>query len=186
MSAPKSKNQINLLPKEEFESSTFGRILLWLMGSFRIIVIITELVVMIAFLSRFWLDSKNSDLNDTIKQKQAVIEGFANFEKKFRTTQKKLEVFSQIADSGGVASSSLNKIVSYLPENVALLSFSYSPNSVGLEGTTTDESGVTQFIVNLEESKSFGVITLESFNSDPKNDSLLNFSLSLEISKKGV
>ena len=63
---PKKKN-INLLPKEEFDASVVGRLLRWAMGTFRIIVIITEMIVMAAFLSRFWLDAQNSDLNDEIR-----------------------------------------------------------------------------------------------------------------------
>src|SRR3990167_1085348 len=99
MAAPKEKALINLLPQEEFESSTFGRVLKWLLSSFRIMVIITELVVMTAFLSRFWLDAKTTDLNDSIKQKQAVIESQNNFEKEFRKTQNRLVIFKEVTEA---------------------------------------------------------------------------------------
>ena len=49
------KEEINLLPQKGFEATTAGRILAWILSTFRIIVIITELLVMVAFLSRFWL-----------------------------------------------------------------------------------------------------------------------------------
>ena len=62
----KKEPEINLLPQEEFEGSVIGRILKWGLSTFRIIVIIVEMVVMAAFLSRFWLDAKNSDLNEDI------------------------------------------------------------------------------------------------------------------------
>ena len=69
-----AKNKsINLLPQEEFDASIFGRTLKWAMGTFRIIVIITEMVVMGAFLSRFWLDAQNSDLDNSIKIASAQI-----------------------------------------------------------------------------------------------------------------
>jgi hypothetical protein len=42
---PKNK-AINLLPQEEFDISIIGRTLKWAMGTFRIIVIVTEIVVM--------------------------------------------------------------------------------------------------------------------------------------------
>jgi len=43
------------------------------MGSFRIIVIVTEIIVMGAFLSRFWLDAQNSELDSSIKIASAQI-----------------------------------------------------------------------------------------------------------------
>ena len=88
--AARKKRQINLLPQEEFAASTLGRVLNWLLTTFRYIVIVTEIVVMTAFLSRFWLDAKSTDLNELIKQKQAVIAASADFEKEFRLTKDNL------------------------------------------------------------------------------------------------
>jgi hypothetical protein len=88
---PKNKT-INLLPQEEFESSIIGRILRWAMGTFRIIVIITEIIVMGAFLSRFWLDAQNSTLSDGIKIKSSQIQSLADIEKEFRNIQSKLNM----------------------------------------------------------------------------------------------
>src|SRR5512144_1767398 len=94
----KSKS-INLLPQEEFENSVLGRILRWATGSFRVIVIITEMVVMGAFLSRFWLDAQNSDLNDSIQIKSAQISAQKDFENQFRQIQKKLDIYKGISKS---------------------------------------------------------------------------------------
>ena len=63
MSAHK-KQQVNLLPEKGFTSTTTGRVLTWILSTFRIIVIVTEIIVMIAFLSRFWLDAQNTDLSE--------------------------------------------------------------------------------------------------------------------------
>ena len=84
MAARKKQAQVNLLPQEEFAGTTFGRTLRWAMSSFRIIVIATEMIVMLTFLSRFWLDARNADLNDLIKQKSAVLSASADFEKEFK------------------------------------------------------------------------------------------------------
>ena len=96
MAAQKTKKSqpINLLPKEEFAASTFGRIIKWLLSTFRVIVIVVEVVVMSAFLSRFWLDARSTDLNDQIKQRQSIIASFSSFEQSFRATQAKLAVFA--------------------------------------------------------------------------------------------
>jgi len=85
----KSK-QINLIPQDEFESSNFGRILKWALSTFRIVVIVTELIVMSAFLSRFWLDAKNSDLNEEINVNKSQIIAYKDIETEFRSLQKNL------------------------------------------------------------------------------------------------
>src|SRR3989344_9480970 len=102
---------INLLPQEEFDVSVVGRILKWAMGTFRIIVIVTEMVVMGAFLSRFWLDAQNSDLGDEMGVKSAQVEAQSDFEKKFRRLQTKLGIFKSL--SGAVQpSTEINSIAS--------------------------------------------------------------------------
>ena len=79
---------INLLPKEEFAASTWGRILTWLLSTFRIIVIFTEVIVMAVFLSRFWLDAKANDLNELLRKNQAILKTTTEFENEFRDIQK--------------------------------------------------------------------------------------------------
>ena len=81
------KEEINLLPQKGFASTTAGRILAWILSTFRIIVIVTEIIVMVAFLSRFWLDAQNTDLDEEITQKQALIAASLGFEKRFKQTQ---------------------------------------------------------------------------------------------------
>src|SRR3989304_6667942 len=104
----KSTHQINLLPQEQFAASTSGRILAWALSTFRIIVIITELVVILAFLSRFFLDAQNADLSEQIEQKSGIVAASSDFEKTFRQTQKKLEIFSVLTDQEKLATGVLS------------------------------------------------------------------------------
>ena len=62
------KNSVNLLPKDAFESSTFGVVLEWALAFGKWVVILTQLVVMGAFLWRFGLDRKLTDLRKEIAQ----------------------------------------------------------------------------------------------------------------------
>ena len=114
--------RINLLPQEEFEASVLGRILRWAMGTFRIIVIITEMIVMGAFLSRFWLDAQNSDLNDQIKISSAQISSQASFEKKFRDVQTKLKIYKDISQISQ-SHNKLNLISSKIGEENGLIPY---------------------------------------------------------------
>lgn len=145
---PKSK-AINLLPQEEFNASTTGRVLRWTTGTFRMIVIATEMVVMGAFLSRFWLDAQNSNLNNSIKVKSAQISAQADLEKQFRGIQSKLLIFNQISKSH-VASKLIEKIASSVPQSITLTRVSVNDGVIEIRGSSLSDIDIAQFIVNLQ------------------------------------
>lgn len=185
MAARKDKeHKINLLPQEEFAGTTLGRTLKWAMGSFRIIVIVTEMVVMAAFLSRFWLDARNADLNDLIKQKVAVISASSEVETEFRDTQKKLKIFSTLAAQEGAVSNTINRITSALPSDVFLISYSFNQESIQVKGSSPSEVSIAQFIVNLENSDIFEKVSLSNVDTAQEETSL-TFTLRI-IPKKGI
>ncbi|MDP3994651.1 MAG: PilN domain-containing protein [bacterium] len=185
MSAKKEKG-INLLPQNEFEASTLGRILRWALSTFRFIVIITELVVMVSFLSRFWLDAQNSDLNESIKQKVGIISSYQDIEKKFNLTQKRLKIFSEISKQPA-KSEVVKTISSLLPSDVSLSSLSLGFDSAQVNAISTSERGIAQFITNLEAQEQFGKVELSQLASDKENQSYIIFTIILtsKTDKKG-
>lgn len=185
MAAQKKKNRINLLPQEEFAQSTLGRVLAWFLSSFRIIVIITEVFVMMVFLSRFWLDAKSADLNDLIKQKQAVLVASADFEKEFRGIQKKLGIFSELTVIDEPTTSYLNSTTSLVPPEVILSSFSFVGTGIKIEGISPNERGIAQFVANLEASEEFEEVDITQISTDKETQVLLTFTLKLTLNSKG-
>lgn len=174
-----AKNKsINLLPQEEFDASVVGRVLKWAMGTFRIIVIVTEIVVMGAFLSRFWLDAQNSDLNDNIAIKTAQISAQSDFENQFRALQNKLSIFKQLA---GVPqpSDKLNSIASKLPTDVVMSGMSVTDSSAGLKGSAPSELSIAQFVSNLQSDKSLKSVDLGSLSTPENNPSLTIFTVNI-------
>ena len=178
----KKELKINLLPQKEFERSILGRILKWALSSFRMIVIATELIVMAAFLSRFWLDANNSDLNDVISQKKAIITSLAETEKKFRTFQKQIDVFTKISSSTQ-KSEYLNLIASLTPPDVILNSISDSEGSIQIIGYSGSEQNISQFIKNLSSAGKFKDVLLSSIDSSEDNSSAIVFTIRAEVSE---
>src|SRR3989337_1668594 len=163
MAAHKKEEQINLLPEKGFEQTTTGRILTWILSSFRIIVIVTEIIVMIAFLSRFWLDAQNTDLTEELQQKQAVLSASKAFDAEFKDTQKRLKDFTDLK--------------SYLPDDVFLSLVSFSKDSLNFEGLSPNERSIQQLIVNLGSTDIFENVILIELRSDQNNPSLLKFTI---------
>lgn len=180
MSAKKSQSKINLLPQKGFEVTTAGRVLSWILSTFRIIVILTELIVMIAFLSRFWLDAQNTDLTEEIQQKHSVLAASLDFEKDFKDVQKRLEIYSDLNKNEKKISYSLNFIDSYLPTDLFLTSAIYSEGMWQIEGVSASEKSVQQYIVNLQSLK-IGEVDVSKLQSDTKDPNILEFNIGIKM-----
>ncbi|EKE13094.1 MAG: hypothetical protein ACD_13C00093G0008 [uncultured bacterium] len=174
---PKNKS-INLLPQEEFNASTAGRILKWTTGTFRIIVIVTEMVVMAAFLSRFWLDAQNSSLNNSIKVKSAQISAQADLEKQFRGVQTKLNVFDKTGQSNQM-SSLVEKVTSKVPETVVLSRISLFKDSIEVRGSSLSDYDISRFVAGLQDG-SFKSAELGPVNSSEKNAGEIEFVINIK------
>lgn len=157
MSAKKRK--INLLVKEGFENTTFGRVLTWSLSAGRIIVVVTELVVIIAFLSRFWLDRTLTDLNESNGAKRKQIEASKNFETDFRAAQTRLSAYKKLAVKTN-ASAKLGEVAASLPADVTLNRVTVSKKELMVVGTALSESGLAGVMKSLSASSSFTNITL--------------------------
>lgn len=179
MPAAVKKGQINLLPQEEFKTTTLGRVLTWLTSTFRIIVIATEALVMIAFLSRFWLDARVSDLNDEIKQKQAMVAAYSDFEAQFRKVQQKITILAEIASDQKSYSDKIKKIASFLPADVRLSSISLKQGDIRLVGTSSTENSIAQLYTNLSSDPDNAKVSINQVAASPEDETALDFVITI-------
>jgi len=178
MARKKKELKINLIPKEDFSATTAGRVIAWILSTFRIIVIVTEILVMLAFISRFWLDAQNTDLTEVIKQKQAVLVASSSFENQFKDTQARLKIFSEYSIGEGEIPKLINAVSSRLPSDVVLDSISVSKEGMIISGLSTNETSIQQLIVNLYEEEAIDEVLLQevTYESDSQ---LLKFKITI-------
>jgi len=184
MPAKKKRKQINLLPQEEFAASTKGRILTWFLSTFRVVVVATEVLIMGAFLSRFWLDVTSADLSDEIDQNLAVVNALEDFEDDFKDTQRKLKIVSTLSEKDFGATSLINQISSLLPSNIFLTTYLFEENEVKIKGLSPSEASIAQTITNLKEVEGYDSVTLTQLDTGEDFSSLLVFGITL--SKGGI
>ena len=178
---PKVKNKlINLLPKDEFETSVFGRILKWALSSFRVMVIITEIVVMSAFLSRFWLDARNSDLNEELEIGEVQVNAYEEVESEFRNIQKKLGIVKTLYNEPK-STKVLSDIASTLPPDIFLNSIIVNQKSLLIKASSFSESSIAQFVTNLEANKNFSDIVLSQISTDQDNPNVTVFTINGKV-----
>lgn len=185
MSAQKKESSINLLPEQELSGTTRGRLLLWVLSTFRAIVIVTEIIVMIAFVSRFWLDAQNTDLSEEIDAKKKALEATTAFEGEFRKIQNKLLIYGEVTkadiDNGGL----LRKLTNYLPPDAVLTKIlvNHEGGSLEIEGISSNEISVKQYIVNLQSTGDFEEVSLMDIRSDLENVNILVYKIGATFKK---
>ena len=184
--SPKKKyipRQVNLIPQEGLSSTTSGKILLWILSTFRIILIITEIFVIGAFISRFWLDAKNTDLSEEIKDTKSVIESLSSFEDDFKDVQNRLSIYNSYKENKGKINSDIKTIISYKPGGIYFESIHADLNNISISAVSPSEIEIQQYMINLRSSDSFENIKFRSITFDNKNQNM-RFLISVDVKRE--
>ncbi len=171
---------IEFVPQEDWEKTSFGKFLKWLLSAGRWIIIVTELIVILAFLSRFKLDRDLTDLNESLKQKQAIINSSSEFEKDFRFLQKRLTTIESLQKSQNEADQILNIFAEITPVGVQLSNFSYVDKKISLAASAKSESALATFLKNLKESPKLENLSLSKISTDEEHGGEIIFNLKAE------
>lgn len=181
MPAKKKNQEINLLPKEAWETGVLGKLLHWALSVGRYVVVFTELIVISAFLFRFGLDRKLNDLNEEMTQKKSVISSFGNLEEEFRLVQKKLKATKTIKDEGLNVEEILEAISQMTPLDTSYSSISIRKDGVNLEGQTLSDVGLATLIATSQNDEIFSNVILENVASAKEKSQAINFRMILEM-----
>lgn len=158
------KKGINFLAGKSFESTSLGKFLHWALTAGRWIVIITELVVILCFLSRFKLDRDLMDLSETIKQQQAIITSLEDLENNFRNLQKRLQTINQLNKERILTSVLLEELTQITPLDVSLNELTVKKEEVFISASTLSENSLKNFVLAIEKSPSLEKVNLQEVN----------------------
>ncbi len=176
----KHAKQINLIPQNEFDTSNLGRALKWALSTFRVMVIVTELIVMSAFLSRFWLDAKNSDLNEVINVDKAQVLAYSDVESTFREHQKRLSIAKSIYSQKDLTQL-VTSVTSLAPPDVSFNAISITGKDFEVKATALSERSIAQFLVNLEKLTGLEEVNLSQVSGDVENESRTVFTIAGKV-----
>lgn len=178
MSARPEK-KISLLPQEGFENTSLGRVLAWALSAGRAIVIVTELIVIIAFLSRFWFDRTLTDLNDEIKQKSTLVQAQKSLEAEFRNVQGRI-VQAREVDLKDKEIKLAQDILSKVPAEARIDKVSTENNEILVTGVSLSEAAIEGFMISLEKLNA-GTVSLSQLTTNPQGG--LKFGLTINPAK---
>lgn len=151
--------EINLMPSDDLENRPAGKFLKWALNWGKKIVVGTELIVILAFLSRFWLDTTVADLNDKILQKKGIVFASSEFEESFRSVANRVEKLT-------VVEKSLSSLTVYdeakklIPESISLNQITVENKTVSFTGSS-DEMTLSKLVASFKDSADFTDISAE-------------------------
>lgn len=170
---------INLIGSDDFSRTPVGRVITWATTYGRYIMILTEIVVLLAFISRFSLDRKLTDLNEEIAQKQAIIEANIGLEESIRSLQAKLTNIRTLIIAGSGPATTLKDLAQSLPPDVYLSTLEISQTSAKMTVNAGTTTGIATFLASLQANPRFTDIELGDISKDQIQGS--QFDLSLKI-----
>lgn len=136
---------INLIPQDPFLESIPGKFLTWALSVGRYIVVFTELIVILTFLSRFQLDRELTDLNEQILQQVAIIESYEATEPKYLNLQKQTNFILQKQQNESIVST-LTMLEKTLPLDVKLEDLNLHQGSWSINAQSLSAHGMKQAI----------------------------------------
>lgn len=162
---PATETKINLLPVDPLEQGFWGRFLKWGLSVGRYIVIATELVVILAFLSRFKLDRDLSDLNEAIAEKQAVLAAYSTLETDYREVAGRLKLIGQLRITGLMSQGELSNLEQLTPADVSFGTIRMTEIELELAGRARSETSLAAFLRALTTKGGFKNVTVGQISS---------------------
>lgn len=150
-----SRIDINLIGADDFSHTPIGRVVTWATTYGRYIMILTEIIVLLAFISRFSLDRKLTDLNEEISQKQAIIEANNDLEQQILVLQQKLISLRTLVASQKAPLDSFQSIRTALSPDVYLESLDVSDKSAKMTVIAGTTQGISVLLTGLKTNPHF-------------------------------
>jgi Tfp pilus assembly protein PilN len=183
---PAKMVSVNLLGRDELNESPIGRIISWATTYGRYIMISTEIVVLLAFISRFSLDRKLTDLNEAIDQKRTILEANLSFENDLRNIQNNLSQIKTISQNQKKPIDLLLSFKVLLPPDVYIDTFTISGTSVSVDAVAGTTNGFSIFMNNLQFMKQFTRIDVGEIKKEPLKGIVFKFTAQTEPEKQAA
>jgi Tfp pilus assembly protein PilN len=174
------KIAINLLSQDDFSKSAIGTVLLWALSIGRYIIVFTQLVVILSFLSRFKLDRDLTDLNSRISQQQAVIESYGELEQEVREIQSRLAFLDEI-EVKNQTYEVLAKLEKITPADVKLTQIQAREGSVNISAIALSPGGFSSFVAGIQQDGLFHDLELVNVSSGTAGEVGINFDLRARV-----
>jgi len=149
---PKKKSaSINLLKSSKNE--IFEKFIDWALTIGRLLVIITEIVALSAFIYRFSLDRQLIDLHEKIKQEEAIVSFFKKKEDTYRNLQDRIKIASTHYPLSQAKLKISQDVINLAPNGMTFNEITVSESSINISANFQSSSSLKTFIDSLRSYK---------------------------------
>ncbi len=179
-----TKKELSLLPDSENPDSFGAKIIKWLTTVGRWVIVLTEFIVVSAFISRFWLDRKNSDLSETIRQQQAILETTQSFENEFNSFQQRLKFIRSFYNNDVQYNQKITYLIKSTPNDLVYQNISIKKDETNNHISATalltafNETSLISFINNLTLNPNIESVKINQIEKKQQEN---NYSISISI-----
>jgi len=147
-------------------------------------MITTEIVVLLAFISRFSLDRKNTDLTEELRQKQAILQANTAFERDIKSLQANLTTAKNLLADQPKPIELINAIESLIPPDVYLTTLEITRTKLTLSATAGTTQGFAQFLSNLTATKQIQNVLLGDIQREPVSGIAFQLTADVNMGQK--
>lgn len=171
--------EVNLLPKDPFSVSPIGKFITWALSVGRYIVVFTELIVILTFLSRFTLDRQLTDLNEDLLAKQALLNSYQKLEQDVRQIQAKGQFITEISQYPK-HHPVLEFILDNLNQDITLSNINLNQDRVTISANAYSSTSLSTFVNTIDNHPFFSEVQINQINSS-NDDTGIEFNLQAKL-----
>lgn len=145
------------------------KILDWALTIGRFLIILTETIALIIFVSRFSLDRELVDLHDNIKRKQQLLQSLNKTEGNFRSLQARLAIAKKLEGSSGNLASLLKEILSASQSNGVITAFTMSERTILINSNVKSTSAITTLVNAIKNNPRIASVSLDKIENKTAN-----------------
>jgi Tfp pilus assembly protein PilN len=173
--------KINLLEHKKLDSTPLGSILMWALTYGRYIIVCTEIIVLLAFIWRFSLDRKITDLSEEINQKVAIIEANLPFENQFRNLQKRIDQIGVLTENQNLSITILKHLEKITPAGIQYRSYNFENQKISISALASTTISLNVFLKNLKTSTYLTNINVVSLSKNNTGKGETTFEIEAQI-----
>lgn len=158
--------------------SFLDRFIKWSLSAGRLMIILTEIVALSAFLYRFSLDRQIIDLNDKIKYEENRLKSFKSSEEKYRSLQNRIATAGKLSDAASNTVGTFENFIAIIPNDMSYKNIQFSNSSLTIDGNIPTISSLTNFIKVLKQDPTIKTARLDRIENKISS-STIEFGLSV-------
>jgi Tfp pilus assembly protein PilO len=175
---PNNSPSINLAKNRQLP--VVDRFLNWGLTVGRLIIIITEVIAVIAFIYRFSLDERLIDLHSAIKQKQNMVSALKNDEAKYRNLQDRIALASTFSVKAAASDQVITDIIHLVPNQIEVTNLLLNKGRMNLDINVLSISSLEAFVESLKNYEKIKSISVDNIENRPSVGLSVNITITLK------